>query len=185
MRTGWIVIDAEGTINSHHERDSRSFHAGDELGYRETGFDVASYRVEDYHQPLDAPVLLDSHQRRYYVLVAGSLVLLGEDVVSLYLTDNGQAVDKVLAVLALLFGSRVFFFFHCVPPDILFPSYYARFRNRLYIIIIPHFRSDVNITPAQNAFMNCSYWEMSKSESFFFPPDFSMSFSIQLVRAAK
>ena len=82
--------------SANHKGHRGSFHARDELRNGETCFHIAADGVEDYKQPLNAPVLLDSHKGRDYVFVFCGLVLLREDVVPFYLTDDGQAVYEML-----------------------------------------------------------------------------------------
>ena len=75
MRTGWMVIAAEGAINqplsrdgerhadgvtaAEDERNSRLSHSRDELCDGEAGFDVAADRIEQYEQAVDLVGLLN------------------------------------------------------------------------------------------------------------------------------
>ena len=81
---------------AHDQRYGGSFHACDKLRNGKPCLHVTAYGVEDNEQSLNAPVLLDSHKSRDNMLVFGGLVLLCQNVMSLYLSDYGQAVDKVL-----------------------------------------------------------------------------------------
>lgn len=81
------------------EGHGRRFHSGYKLRYRESGFDIAADGVEDYEQAFDIAALFYRDKLRNDMLVFCSFVLRRQDIVTLYLTDNSQAVDIMPALV--------------------------------------------------------------------------------------
>ena len=75
------------------EGHGRRFHSGYKLRYRESGFDIAADGVEDYEQAFDIAALFYRDELRNDMLVFCSFILRRQDIVTLDLTDNSQAVD--------------------------------------------------------------------------------------------
>ena len=113
MRTGWMVIAAEGAINerlaatargdadgvaaAEDERNSRLSHSRDELCDGETGFDVAADGIEQYEQTVDLVGLLNRGNLGDNVFVLGGFGLLGRFHVAFDLADDGDGVDDTAA----------------------------------------------------------------------------------------
>ena len=81
------------------EGHGRRFHSGYKLRYREPGFDIAADGVEDYEQAFDIAALFYRNELRNDMLVFCSFVLRRQDIVTLDLTDNCQAVDIMPALV--------------------------------------------------------------------------------------
>ena len=80
---------------AEHQRNGRRLHSADEFRNRKTRFNVAAYRVKDNKQPFDLTALLNRNKLRNDMLVFCGFILCGEDIVSLDLTDHGQAMDQM------------------------------------------------------------------------------------------
>ena len=81
------------------EGHGRRFHSGYKLRYRESGFDIAADGVEDYEQAFDIAALFYRDELRNDMLVFCSFILRRQDIVTLDLTDNSQAVDIMPALV--------------------------------------------------------------------------------------
>ena len=92
MRTGWMVIAADGAINERlaaTARNSRLSHSRDELCDGETGFDVAADRIEQYEQAVDLVGLLNRGNLRDNVFVLGGFDISRRLLMTFYFTNNG------------------------------------------------------------------------------------------------
>lgn len=81
------------------EGHGRRFHSGYKLRYRESGFDIAADGVENYEQAFNIAALFYRDELRNDMLVFCSFILRRQDIVTLYLTDNCQAVDIMPALV--------------------------------------------------------------------------------------
>ena len=124
--------DADGVPAAQHQRGAGLGDAGNQLCQRKAGLYIAAHRVQQHQQPLDAGVLLHSHQLRDNVLVLGGLLPLRRFHVPFDLANDGQAVDdmaapgqgdraQILHVFffhAVLLCGGVFCRFHAVSPSV-------------------------------------------------------------------
>ena len=84
---------ADGVTASQNQRSHRLGHGGDELGDGQPRLDIAAHGVEHDQKTVDVLCLLHSGQLGQDVLILGGLGVVLEDLVSLDLPHDGDAVD--------------------------------------------------------------------------------------------
>ena len=76
-----------------HQCDSRFFHRCNQLGQRQSRFNVATHRVQDNEKPVCVRAFLYGDQQGDDLLVFCCFLTVRQNIVPLDLSDDGQAVN--------------------------------------------------------------------------------------------
>ena len=77
----------------------RRFHARYKLRNCQSRLDVASDCVQYNNQPFNSSVLFYRNKSRHYMFVFCGLILRRKNIMSLHLSYNSKAMDKVLCIM--------------------------------------------------------------------------------------